>query len=340
MENEINQFEDTPLISVVMSVFNGESYLGLSIESILKQTFKNFEFIIVNDGSTDKSEEIIEKYASQDRRIKILNKENSGLTDSLNKGIQLSKGVYVARQDADDISLPGRFSSQLNWFSQGANRVLCGTYARIIDDQEKIIGTIRYPTDHQRLSKRLLYTNVFIHSSAMFLKETFEIVGRYRPFFTFSQDYDLWCRLSLQGCIGNLNDHLILFRHHDTSISAKKKYSQIQYAALAATDYSHNIKNGFDLNFSKTGSIQDAINLISNKQARTHFNLVVFANCRNESNLKKTTSQIGICAKLAFLIQHGLLGKYLIFQIMGHNNYNKIKQSISKFGSFLFSSFC
>ncbi len=130
---------ENPKVSVIMSVYNGDKYLREAIESILNQTFTDFEFIIVNDGSTDNSLEIIESY--DDERIKTINnKKNIGLTKSLNKALKFAKGKYIARQDADDVSLPNRFEKQVEYLDSHPEVALVGTSVYLIDENGKIIG--------------------------------------------------------------------------------------------------------------------------------------------------------------------------------------------------------
>jgi glycosyltransferase involved in cell wall biosynthesis len=139
-----------PRISVVMSVYNGEKYLRQAIESILQQTYTDFEFIIIDDGSTDSSREIIQSY--DDKRIRlVINEQNIGLTKSLNKGIRLAKGEFIARMDADDISLPQRFEKQVAYLDSHPEVGVLGTYANIIDHRGKIINNIIFPTEHETI---------------------------------------------------------------------------------------------------------------------------------------------------------------------------------------------
>lgn len=197
-----------PELSVVMSVYNGQEYLAESIESILGQSYKNFEFIIINDGSTDTSGKIIERYAAIDQRIVYVQHRNRGLTKSLNIGINRAKGKFIARQDADDISLPKRFELQMEFLNGHSDTVLCGTwFLEINEDKGSRVG--KYPIDDIELRKNLTYVNCFCHPSVIFLKEAFMKAGMYDERFKTAQDFELWIRLAEIGKLANLPEILV-----------------------------------------------------------------------------------------------------------------------------------
>ena len=218
-----------PKISVVMSVYNGEKHLRESIESILNQTFTDFEFIIVNDGSTDNSLEIIKSY--DDERIKIINnEENIGLTKSLNKAIKQARGVYIARQDADDISLSNRLELQFKFLEKHPEVALLGTGIYVIDENgDEIEKRIMHPNP----KRSLLKGNRFIHGSVMFRKSVIDELGAYNETLRYSQDYELWLRLSKEYDVRNLTVPLYKLRMHKSSILSRKVEEQQMYAVLA-----------------------------------------------------------------------------------------------------------
>src|SRR3989338_10709157 len=138
------KFSQTAKISVIMSVYNGMPYLPEAVKSILNQTYKNFEFIIIDDASTDQSTKYLRFL--KDKRIKLIkNSKNLGLAASLNKALKFAKGEYIARMDADDISLPKRFEKQVKFFKKHPSVDICGTWVNLIDDVGKIIGEKKYP---------------------------------------------------------------------------------------------------------------------------------------------------------------------------------------------------
>ena len=199
---------NTPKISVLLSCFNDASYLNNSISSILNQTLKEFEFIIINDGSTDNTSDVINKYLKTDKRIRTINQENIGLTKSLNKGIRIAKGKYVARIDADDISYEQRLIKQYNFLEENKNIVLVGAQ-RIINDN--INNTVRkdfLPLTTNEVRKTAIYRNPFFHSLVMFRKDVIKKVGFYDETFKYVQDRELWSRIIHDYDTANLDEIL------------------------------------------------------------------------------------------------------------------------------------
>jgi len=153
---------NNPLISVVLSVYNAEKYLVEAIKSILNQTFKDFEFIIINDGSTDKSLEIIESYQKEDERIILISRENKGLIASLNEGIEKAKGKYIVRMDADDISLSTRFEEQVKIMEENQNIGLCGTSVIVFGNNIKN-DVWKLSKDDKTIKTELLFSSPLFH---------------------------------------------------------------------------------------------------------------------------------------------------------------------------------
>jgi glycosyltransferase involved in cell wall biosynthesis len=219
----ISHYESgTPKVTVLMSVFNGERHLGQAIESILGQTFTDFEFLIINDGSTDSTRDIILSY--DDPRICLVdNPENIGLTKSLNKGLAMASGSLIARQDVDDRSYPLRLEKQVNFFEKSPRIKLVGTQAEIIDFQGKLkpfISNCKGITENS-IKLQFITSNPFIHSSVMFKKRPiWEEFKGYNEKFKKKQDFELWSRVFKKYAVGNLPDKLIEYRSHRESISA------------------------------------------------------------------------------------------------------------------------
>ena len=183
----------TPLVSVVMATFNGEEYIQQAIKSVLDQTFKNFEFIIIDDGSTDMTSQIVKSF--QDDRIYYLKKDcNSGIADSLNLGISVAKGSYIARMDDDDVCMTNRFEKQLKVLEKNNEIILCATNVKI----EK--GSINILKDevHEDIKMRLLFGNAIVHPTVMIRKEVL-LKHNYNPEKVPSEDYELWSRLIWEG---------------------------------------------------------------------------------------------------------------------------------------------
>lgn len=230
-------------ISVILPVYNSEEYINESITSILNQTYENFELIIIDDGSTDNSKEICKNLSKKDNRIIFLDNDHVGLTKSLNKALEIAKGKYVARQDADDVSLPNRFERQIKWFLKDKRRVLCGTNCKILTQNNKYKNNRSLKFTSNGIRKKLQYSNCFVHSSTMFLRESAQKLGNYDENLKFAQDYDLWWKLSTQGEVGNLNEKLLILRNRINSISVKNENNQtLDFIKSSIKFYAYNKK--------------------------------------------------------------------------------------------------
>ena len=209
-----------PKISILMSVYNGEAFLRKAVESMLAQTFTDFEFIIINDGSADKTQEIIESY--NDPRIVYISHDNIGLTLSLNKGINLSRGQYIARMDSDDISHPERLEQQVDWLDSHTDYCAVASKVSCIDvngNQTDDWSSDQATTTSEEIRKKLPRINCIVHPSIMFRSEVIKKY-LYNPLQRHSQDYDLYLRLYSDGLkIGKINDNLLNLRLHSRSIT-------------------------------------------------------------------------------------------------------------------------
>ncbi|MFY9311365.1 MAG: glycosyltransferase [Bacteroidia bacterium] len=215
------EYEITPVISIVMSVYNGAEYLKEAVESILTQTFIDFEFIIINDGSTDNSLEIIKSYA--DTRIIAINQENTGLARALNNGIRVARGKYIARMDADDISLPERLKLQYDFLEKYPQVVVVGGNANVIDKDGTYVYTSSQLLEWNLIQSRLPHTP-FFHSSTMYRKSSFERVGGYPEIYRI-EDVVFFNKLARIGELRNLSDVLIKYRLTSTAVTAKSSRS-------------------------------------------------------------------------------------------------------------------
>jgi glycosyltransferase involved in cell wall biosynthesis len=205
-----------PLISVIMPVFNAERFVGQAVESILQQTFDDFEFIAIDDGSTDHSLEILKKYASSDRRIKIILREHRGLVDSLNHGVDSARGDWLARMDADDIALPQRFERQLQWLEQtGAD--ICGSWIKLFGTADRRV--IKQPQTDEAIKMKMIFCAPFTHP-VVIMKTDMVKQLRYNNAWEACEDYDLWERAARAGWkMTNVPDILLLYRQHKAQIS-------------------------------------------------------------------------------------------------------------------------
>ena len=223
-----------PKISVIMSVYNGmplgpqsaswrtrtassaysqksSAYLKQAVESILYQTYKNFEFIILDDASTDNSWQYLKSL--KDKRIKLLkNKKNLGLAKSLNRTIGKASGDYIARMDADDISLPERFEQQLHFMIKNPSIDLCGTWADLINESGQIIGEKKYPTKDKDIKKALNWYSAIIHPTFMARKKVYRKLKGYNPKFDLAEDYEFLLRAKREYKMANIPQKLLLWR--------------------------------------------------------------------------------------------------------------------------------
>ena len=209
--------KNMPKVSVLMPVYNAGQFLARAIDSILSQTFTDWELILINDGSTDDSESVIAQY--EDSRIYyIRNGTNLGLIKTLNRGIDLCQGEYIARMDADDISLPDRLIFQVDFMNKHPNCLMCGTNAAVIDNNGNRTGKIRNLSGNAFLQINLLFSTPFVHPSIMIRKEILE-KNRYDDHYKHAEDYELWCRIAKLGKMANLNKELLEYRWHDSNVS-------------------------------------------------------------------------------------------------------------------------
>lgn len=212
------------MISVVMPVYNGEKYLKEAIESILNQTYTNFEFIILNDGSTDKTEEIILSYDDA-RIVYVKNEENLQIVKTLNKGIALAKGKYIARMDADDISLPKRFEKQIKIMERNTEIGVCGTWLKTFGEREEIWDI---PVLHEEIIMNMLFESSLMHPTVFIRKSILLPLKQvYDQAFNKVEDYELWIRLSKKTRFENIPEVLLHYRISDI-YHERKEYKQVQ----------------------------------------------------------------------------------------------------------------
>ena len=211
-----------------MAVKDGQKYLHQAIDSVLGQTFSDFEFIIIDDCSADGSLAIIENYA--DSRITLIKNQNHlGLSKSLNAGLAAARGEYIARMDADDICLPERFEKQVRFLDQHPQIAVLGTGIKLIDKQGKTIQDVHLPIDSDLIKWQLCFINPIAHPSVMMRGATVKQIGGYDPELTRSQDYDLWWRLSAKYRLANLSDILVHLRQHSGQVSNANRSEQFEF---------------------------------------------------------------------------------------------------------------
>lgn len=258
-----------PAISVVMSVYNEpELWLKKSIYSILNQSFPDFEFIIINDNPQNElNQEILKEIKLSDDRIIILNNEkNIGLTRSLNMGLAIARGKYIARMDADDISLADRLRVQYDFMEQNPQCVVCGAAFRTLTGSYNNGKDFVFPCSNEEIRQLLLLDNCIPHPTAIIRNSVLQRYSiKYDEKFKYSQDYALWCLLAKYGELRNISDILLYYRISDSQISSSKRREQANYVYEIRRNYlkyigeeNDVIGEGFIQNLKKT-NIQERL---------------------------------------------------------------------------------
>ncbi len=221
-----------PLVSVIMPVYNADQYIKLAVESILNQTYKKFEFIIINDTSTDQSVKILQSFKKLDKRIRLIrNKENLGVTKSLNKAISNASGKYIIRMDADDWSYPERFELQVKLMERNPEVVVSGSYVEVCDSKLKTKYIRKYHLNDTDIRKHIFRYSPFAHPATIWKTNLLKKEG-YNETLTTCQDYELYFRVGKIGKFMNLDKCLLKLRLHDHSISAVKNDLQWKNTVL------------------------------------------------------------------------------------------------------------
>jgi len=214
-----NVIHSNPLVSVLMPVYNGELYLNEAIKSILQQTYSNFEFLIINDGSTDKSEHIVQSF-NDPRIVYVNNEQNMGLIKTLNKGLDLVKGTYIARMDCDDISLPLRIEKQISFLENNTSYGLCGTQFCSLKNGKLLRKSL--PCTNEDLKSWLLFKSPIAHPTVMLRSDVIKNNNfQYSQEFPSAEDFHLWTEFAKISKLANLPDVLLLYRIHRHQITQR-----------------------------------------------------------------------------------------------------------------------
>lgn len=250
-DSQIDENQE-PFLTVFSPNFNNEKYISETIESIINQTYSNFEYLIIDDGSTDSSWEIIQKYAKKDKRIKILrNEKNLGIVKTRNKGLKerLSKSKYFAIIDSDDVSELNRLRIQVEFLEKHQDHGLVGSNINIIDEDSNIVGFRQYPLIDNKIRKKITRSNPITQSSVVIRTKVINQVGLYDEKWDVCQDYDYWLRIGVNWKLANIDEPLIKYRISKTQV----KYTNlketilntylIQKRAIAKYGYRDNVFN-------------------------------------------------------------------------------------------------
>lgn len=227
-----------PALAVLMPVYNGERFLAEAIESILEQSFAEFEFIVIDDGSRDRSGDIIDRYAQRDRRIRVFRQDNRGLVETLNRGIELARAPLIARMDADDISLPRRFELQLERFRTQPKLAVVGGFVNIVDHTGRFVRLGGYPIAGEELRRFLLDGAPLAHPTVIMRRNVLAELGGYRRVYQHAEDYDLWLRIHSAGYeIENVPVPVLNYRQHAHSVSLRHARQQRLATLIARLAY-------------------------------------------------------------------------------------------------------
>lgn len=220
----------TPAVSVIISAFNAQRYLAEAMQSVLNQTFRDFEVIVVDDGSTDATKSMLDAIAKADPRVRVISRANKGLTVSLNEALAVARAPLVARMDADDVALPERFAKQVAFLAEHPEVVVVGSAVELVDPFGIHIGLMNVPTDHAAIDASLLQGNggVIVHPVSMFRINAVRALGGYLEQYNNSEDLDLWLRLAEVGRAANLPDVLLKYRRDLGSVSHTKRDNQLR----------------------------------------------------------------------------------------------------------------
>ena len=222
-----------PIVSVIMPAYNAERTLAEAIESILAQEFRDFELIIVDDGSSDGTATILKRYARTDARIVILtNALNQGISRSRNRALGVARGEYVACLDSDDVAVPSRLGQQLEFMNKNPDCVLLGSDLTIIDERSAIVGQRVYPHSDEELRKAMPRLNPFAQPASMFRAELARKIGGFREDLPLCEDYDFFFRLAEHGKVSNLAQPLTRYRVSSTQTKTTRLQETVRYTLL------------------------------------------------------------------------------------------------------------
>jgi len=216
-----------PKVSVIMSTYNNANFLPKAIKSVLLQSFFDFEFIIINDNSTDNTEDTIKNF-SDERIVYLKNEENKGLIFNLNKGLEIARGEYIARIDSDDCwSDKDKLQKQVNFLEQNPDFALVGTWAQVYDKDGIKKYQIKYFSDFDQIKKKILFKNCFVHSSVVFRKNCAKECGGYNVEEKYIEDYGLWLRMGEKYKLGNIAEICADYLHNESGETQKNNLQQI-----------------------------------------------------------------------------------------------------------------
>lgn len=221
-------------VSVLLPVYNGGGELRQALDSILRQDLSEFELIVIDDASTDRSAQVIRRYAAADSRVRpVYHSRNAGLASTLNEGLETARGELVARMDQDDESLPNRLRVQASFLDAHPEVVVAGSFVYHMGARTDRDRLVRFPTESEEIKRTLQRENCIYHPSVMFRRRQILELGGYRPQFKNAEDYDLWLRVSKRFELANIPEPLLRYRFSVGGMTLSRKWEQLYYVYLA-----------------------------------------------------------------------------------------------------------
>lgn len=231
-----------PRVSVILPVWNGEPFLAAAIQSVLAQTFRSLELIIIDDGSTDGTAAIAQEYARRDGRVVLLRTEHGGLSHALNAGIAAARGRYVARMDADDVSLPARLMKQVAYLDHHPECVVLGAGVEVIDENGAAVGETTFAETHETITAALIGgRSPLAHPTVVMRREALVAAGGYDSARYPSEDFDLWMKLAEMGKLANLSEPLLQYRRHQSALSVRDRAKQMAMTTRIVNETRHRL---------------------------------------------------------------------------------------------------
>ena len=215
-------------VSVIMPVYNSARFVSAALESVLGQSLRDIEVVAIDDGSTDGSGEMLDQMARGDGRVRVVHRENRGIVATLNEGLEMARGKYIARMDSDDVAMPERFARQVAFFNEHPEHVCVGGLVLLMDAAGRPLQVLRPPMEHEEIDRAHMggHTSI-VHPAAMMRAETVRRVGGYSPGIRFAQDLDLWLRLAEVGKLANIPSVVLKYRVHADSITSRHAEEQL-----------------------------------------------------------------------------------------------------------------
>lgn len=268
----------TPTVSVLLPVYNGLPYLNEAVQSVLEQSLSDFECIIIDDGSTDGSGALLEDFARNDARIKLIRRKNKGLVATLNEGLLLARAPLIARMDADDICLPQRLEQQVKFFKANKKLSVLGTAVYTFRDETTPFTVAPCPVGPQNVAQSMKEFCAVTHPSVMFRRDAVLRLKGYREVCRHAEDYDLWLRMLDEGhLLDNVSFPLLKYRIHENNVSVKFRLEQSLAVALALTAQRIRLAGGADplASLSRTPSLEEASKLFEKQGSASEFSLLM-----------------------------------------------------------------